>query len=102
MTLSRRPRRPNRFRRNRNQGAQPKFQIGDQTGEFNILQYLGYMAFNPVTLIRLSQEHHWYKVRCSCGSEVTETHSQQQLIDTRRIRACVTCIKQIVQNKETV
>lgn len=79
-------------------GAQPKFIIGDQAGEFNVLKYLGYSAINPVKLKMLSQEHHWYKVRCSCG--VIETHSQQQLIDTRRLRICVTCQTNLIQLKE--
>ena len=85
-----RPRRP-RFRRYRHLGPLPKFQVGDQAGYFNVIEYINYSRVHPTKLKTLAQEHHWYKVRCSCGNE--ETHSQQQLIDTRRHRRCAECIE---------
>lgn len=78
----------------------PKFDIGDEAGEFNVIRYLGHTAIKPEgTPKKLSQEHHWYKVRCACGNE--EVHTQQQLIDVRRHRACQSCIEEIMQIKET-
>lgn len=94
-----RPRRKvSRFRTRKPKEPTPRFQEGDQAGEFNVIQYLGHSAINPVKLTQLSQEHHWYKVRCSCGN--VESHTQQQLIDTRRHRACASCIEQIIEHKE--
>ena len=88
MPLPRR-RRPRQLRR-RYTGPQPKLKVGNIRGDFTVVEYLGHSAIRPDKLKRLSQEHHWYKVRCSCGSE--ETHSQQQLIDTRRHRKCQECL----------
>lgn len=88
-----RRRRARGFRRRYNGRPEPKFQIGDTAGEFNVIAYLGHTRVAPEGEPRtLSQEHHWYKVRCSCGNE--EVHTQQQLIDTRRLRRCATCIKE--------
>ena len=85
-------RRAYRFRRRYNSRPQPKFQVGDTSGEFNVIDYLGYSNVAPAGTPRtLGQDHHWYTVRCSCGNE--ETHTQQHLIDTRRYRRCVNCIK---------
>ena len=87
----------NRFRKPN--VATPRFQVGDQAGEFSVLEYLGYSAVKPTgTPTKLCQEHHWYKVRCECGTE--EVHTQQQLIDVRRHRACASCIEAIVEMKE--
>lgn len=93
MALPRRTirRRARRHRARFNLAPQPKYQVGDQTGEFNIIECLGYSRIKPTGDPKiLSQEHHWYKVRCSCGEE--ETHTQQQLIDTRRTRKCKKCL----------
>lgn len=92
-------RRVSRFRGRRPPQPTPRFIVGDQAGEFNVLEYLGHSAINPVKLTKLSQEHHWYRVKCSCGNE--ETHTQQQLIDVRRHRVCQSCIEAIQQIKET-
>ena len=92
MPLSRtqkRRRRVSRFRR-KYFGPEPKFQVGDQAGGFNVIQYYGHSAVAPAGTPRtLSQAHHWYRVRCECGNE--EVHTQQQLIDTRRLRVCAEC-----------
>jgi hypothetical protein len=94
MTLSSRTqRRVSRFRRRYNGRPQPNFQVGDTAGEFNVINYLGHTNVAPEGKPRvLSQDHHWYKVRCSCGNE--EIHTQQQLIDIRRSRKCASCIKE--------
>lgn len=83
------PRRVNRFRRASRTGPQPSLNVGDTLGAFTVTEYLGHSALRPDVLKKLSQEHHWYKVRCNCGTE--ETHSQQQLIDVRRVRSCGSC-----------
>ena len=90
MALSQLTRRKvSRFRRRYYGTPQPKFQVGDTAGEFNVIDYLGHSSIAPEGEPRvLSQDHHWYKVRCSCGNE--EIHTQQQLIDTRRSRKCAT------------
>ena len=72
-------------------GPQPKLNIGDVAGAFTVIDYLGHSRLKPDEVKLLSQEHHWYAVRCSCGSE--EIHTQQQLIDARRTRTCVACQK---------
>ena len=88
-----------RFRYRKPNVPTPRFQVGDQAGEFNVIEYIGHTAIKPVgTPTKLCQEHHWYKVRCACGKE--ETHTQQQLIDVRRHRACASCIDEIVEMKE--
>lgn len=85
----RRSRRVSRFRR-RYYGPQPRFKVGDDAGSFNVIEYLGHSRVAPAGTARtLSQEHHWYRVRCKCGNE--EVHTQQQLIDTRRLRQCAEC-----------
>jgi hypothetical protein len=87
--IRRRPKRFSRFR-SRNLGPHPRFVTGDQAGEFNILEYLGYSSVKPGKDPKMLKVwHHWYRVRCSCGTE--ETHTQQQLIDTRRQRVCAEC-----------
>lgn len=96
---SKRVRRPSRYGRKSNEPT-PRFQPGDQAGEFNVLEYLGYSANKPHEPVRLKVEHHWYKVRCSCG--VIEIHTQQQLIDVRRNRMCVECtdkLKEMIRNE---
>jgi hypothetical protein len=88
-----------RFRFRKPKEPTPRFDIGDQAGEFNVIGYLGYSTIRPEgTPTKLSQEHHWYKVRCACGKE--EVHTQQQLIDVRRHRACGSCIDKIMEMKE--
>jgi len=73
---------------------QPKYQVGDTAGQFNILEYLGYSSVKPTGKPKMLKVwHHWYRVRCSCGTE--ETHTQQQLIDTRRTRVCEECQSQL-------
>jgi len=96
--MTRQRRRLSRFRKR--MGATPKFLPGNQCGEFNILEYIGYTAIHPVKHSWLSQEHHWYKVRCSCGT--SETHTQQQLTDKRRLRCCENCRNNVLnlRNKE--
>ena len=85
----RRTRRPSRFPK-RSKEPQPRFAVGDQAGEFNVLEYRGYSSVKPgKDPKRLKVWHHWYRVRCSCGTE--ETHTQQQLIDIRRQRVCEKC-----------
>lgn len=75
----------------------PKFKIGDIAGEFSVVFYLGYSRVKPAGEPKiLSQEHHWYIVRCCCGVE--ETHTQQHLTDTRRSRKCKKCLSQPAQN----
>ncbi len=74
---------------------QPRFQVGEAAGQFTVIEYLGYSAIRPDVLKLLKQEHHWYKVRCSCVEATVETHTQQQLIDIRRIRACDNCTAQL-------
>jgi len=96
-------RKPRRYSRFRKMGPQPRFQIGDQAGEFNIIEYLGYQRTAPTGEPRvLSQEHHWYKVRCSCVNRTEEVHTQQQLIDVRRLRSCTECQSNINQLKESL
>ena len=90
--MRRRIRRP--FTR-RAKGPQPRFQVGDSAGEFTVIEYLGYSAVRPDELKMLSQAHHWYKVRCACTTATVETHSQQQLIDIRRVRACDKCTEEL-------
>lgn len=80
---------------------QPRFQVGDTAGEFVVIEYLGYSAIRPDILKVLTQEHHWYRVRCSCTNATVETHSQQQLIDIRRTRACDNCTSQLQEIQET-
>ena len=87
-----RPKRPSRFARMPVEPT-PRFQEGDQAGEFNVLEYLGYGATKPHEPVRLRVEHHWYRCRCSCGNE--EIHTQQQLIDVRRNRCCSECSEAI-------
>jgi hypothetical protein len=83
-----------RSRYRKPQEPTPRFDIGDQAGEFNVLEYLGYSRIKPTgEPVKLSQEHHWYKVRCACGK--IEVHTQQQLIDVRRHRACASCINEL-------
>ena len=96
---SKRLRRPSRFRW-KPKTPTPRFDVGDQAGEFNVLEYLGHSANKPFKPERLKVEHHWYRVRCSCGTE--EIHTQQQLIDVRRNRMCVTCtdkLKEMLRNE---
>lgn len=89
-----------RYRGRRPLTPTPRFQIGDQAGEFNVAAYLGHSAVRPEGKpVKLGQEHHWYRVRCACGT--SEVHTQQQLIDVRRHRACQSCIDAIVKTKES-
>lgn len=91
--FSRKPRRRSRFSRTPSEPT-PRFDVGDQAGQFNVLEYLGWSSIKPEgEAKKLCQEHHWYRVRCSCGN--TEIHTQQQLIDTRRHRICEDCITQL-------
>ena len=87
--------------RSRKTGPQPRFKVGDVAGQFNVIEYLGHSTIRPDELKVLSQEHHWYKVRCSCVDRTEEVHSQQQLIDIRRVRACDNCTQQLQEIKET-
>lgn len=90
--LRRKPRRRSRFRGPSE--PTPRFDVGDMAGQFNITEYLGHSAIKPVgEPTKLCQEHHWYRVRCSCGTE--EVHTQQKLIDTRRPRLCEDCVTQL-------
>lgn len=82
-------------------GPQPRFQVGDTAGEFTVIEYLGHSAIRPDVLKVLTQEHHWYKVRCACTDATVETHSQQQLIDVRRTRACDKCTDNLREIRET-
>lgn len=77
------------YRKRYNKGPEPRFQVGDIAGGFNVIAYLGYSCIHPEIAKKLGQEHHWYRVRCSCKNE--EIHTQQQLIDTRRQRVCEDC-----------
>ena len=72
-------------------GPQPHFTQGDVAGNFTITKYEGHSRVNPKTALRLSTEHHWYRCRCTCGTE--EIHTQQQLIDKRRLRQCQSCTR---------
>lgn len=74
----------------------PRFREGDQAGEFTIASYLGWHKTHPKSGKVLHSEHHWYMCTCSCGTK--EVHTQQQLIDTRRNRACVNCVGDIKQH----
>jgi len=78
------------------QNPLPKYTIGDIAGDFEIISYIGYSAVHPDKVVRLSQEHHWYKCKCHCGE--IETHTQQQLNDTRRLRQCGKCSATIITN----
>lgn len=98
MALARFKRRPFRSRK---AGPTPRFQVGDLAGQFNVIEYLGHSAIRPDEPKRLSQEHHWYRVRCSCVERTEEVHSQQQLIDIRRVRACDNCTNRLQEIKET-
>jgi len=100
MALQRRKPRISRFRRSLSNEPQPKFKVGDTAGEFNVISYLGHSAIRPDKLKILGQEHHWYRVRCSCVSKTEEIHSQQQLVDTRRQRVCGDCLTNIRKNDE--
>lgn len=90
-------RRKTRFSRSRRRSIKPKeptprFMPGDYIGSFTVTEYLGWNHVKPVgEPTKLSQEHHWYRVDCDCGTE--EIHTQQQLIDTRRHRKCADCIR---------
>lgn len=81
-------------------GPQPRFQVGDSCGEFTVIEYIGYSAVRPDEVKLLKQAHHWYKVRCACTNATEEVHSQQQLIDIRRVRACDSCTTELAKLKE--
>lgn len=89
-----RHKRVSRFRTRKPKVPTPRFSEGDVAGKFTVTSYMGYSAIKPTgTPIKLCQEHHWYRVRCECGT--CETHTQQQLIDVRRHRACASCIDKV-------
>jgi hypothetical protein len=70
----------------------PRFRVGDVAGKFTVIGHQGHSPIPPTGEVRaLSQAHHWYLVKCTCGNE--ESHTQQQLLDTRRHRACIECIR---------
>ena len=80
-------------RNKRFQGATPKFVKFDKIEKFIVIEYIGYSTVHPGKGTILSKEHHWYRVRCTCGT--SEIQTQQQLTDKRRVHACAVCLKEI-------
>ena len=69
----------------------PKLARGHVSGDLTVTDYIGQSHTNPITCVHLSKTHHWYRVRCTCGT--TEVRAQEGLLDPRRHQCCVKCAK---------
>ena len=67
----------------------PKFNTGEQVGQWTITMYLGHSYVNKRTAEVMSKTQHWYQCQCSCGTKTSR--SQQELIDPRRKQCCADC-----------
>lgn len=67
----------------------PKYGVDDQVGDFTIIRYEGHSEINKRNAHKMSKAQHWYRCRCSCGTE--EYRSQQELVDPRRQKKCFNC-----------
>lgn len=67
----------------------PKYAVGDNVGDFEIIRYEGHSIVNKRTAQDMAKAQHWYRCLCSCGTE--EYRSQQELIDPRRQQKCFEC-----------
>lgn len=67
----------------------PKYAVDDQVGDFTIIRYEGHSEINKRNAHQMSKAQHWYRCRCSCGTE--EYRSQQELVDPRRQQKCFNC-----------
>jgi len=82
-----RPRR-RAFEKGRSAG-QPKFDDGDQIGDFKVVFYQGHSDVNKRNSRIMDKPQHWYRCICKCGTY--ESRSQQELVDKRREQKCRKC-----------
>jgi len=73
----------------RDEIGKPKFAVGTHIGKWTIMEYLGHSDVNKRDASIMSKPQHWYNCLCTCGKK--ERRSQQELNDTRRQQACLTC-----------
>jgi hypothetical protein len=92
--VSRWPKRPRRSRTGefKTEIGAPKFEVGNEIGDFIVIFYQGHSFVNKRTAKEMSKAQHWYRCQCKCGN--IESRSQQELIDPRRQQCCADCRKQ--------